>query len=159
MSEAHKEAKKKRATAKQKYHRIYNRMMQGLNGGDDEDVLKQILSDLERSYKEIEESNELLIETIDPPEDDDNDALIEKFENEMNTMYNELCEGRKVIVDIRTREERDKELLAMEKERKARINKDVNVSAVKIKPLLVPNVSGNIREYPSRDLQKNMRRI
>ena len=100
MSEAHKEAKKKRATAKQKYHRIYNRMMQGLNGGDNEDVLKQILSDLERSYKEIEERNELLIETIDPPEDDDNAALIEKFENEMNTMYNELCEGRKVIVDI-----------------------------------------------------------
>ena len=113
-------------------------------------MLKQILSDLERSYKEIEERNELLIETIDPPEDDDNAALIEKLENGMNTMYNELCEGRKLIVDIRrTREERDKELLAMEKERKARIIKGVNVSAVKIKPLLAPNFSDNIREYPS----------
>ena len=48
-------------TAKRNFHRAYNRMLQGLDDREGEDVLKQIISDLDCAYKEFEDKNALLI--------------------------------------------------------------------------------------------------
>ena len=41
------EAKKKRKSAKGKFHRVYNRAVEGLSEDEEEEVLKKIHEDLE----------------------------------------------------------------------------------------------------------------
>ena len=149
-------AKKKRSTAKQRFHRAYNIMTDGLREDEEEEVLNQIMSDLENSYKEIEEKNEHLIETIDPSDEENNVALILKLEDEMNIMYSELCDTRKGIIGIR-RSQRDRNKSSVTGEREVR-SRD---SQLKIKPLQAPTFTGNIREYPcfKRDFESHMTRV
>ena len=149
-------AKKKRSTAKQRFHRVYNKMTDGLREDEEEEVRNQIMSDLENSYKEIEEKNEHLIEAIDPPDEENNASLIQKLEDEINVMYSELCDTRKGIIGIR-RSQRDRNKSSVTGEREER-SRD---SQLKIKPLQAPTFTGNIREYPSfkRDFESHMTRV
>ena len=60
-----KDEKKKRSTAKGRFHRVFNRAVQGIDDSEDEEVLKLICGDLENAYKVVEEKHDVVIEAMD----------------------------------------------------------------------------------------------
>ena len=133
MAEETQAAKRRRSTLKGKFHRIYNRFKE-LRYSEDKYVLKNILTDMNESYKELEMGHAKFIELLDP--EDDTDAVNQDSANQdMDKMYGELCECR-IIVNRVSEDSKD-------------IEKNKQKETVKIKRLDAPNFQGEIRQFPS----------
>ena len=91
--------KRKRSSAKGKFHRIYNRLMSGIQNYDAGELLTQVLGDLEKAYTGVEDSHDLYIETLDP-ETEEQEISIKTLEEDINVMYNELCDARSGVTKI-----------------------------------------------------------
>ena len=153
--------KRKRSSAKGKFHRIYNRLMPGIQNNEGCELLTQVLEDLEKAYTGVEISHDLYIETLDP-ESEEQEISIKTLEEDINVMYNELCEARSAVTKI------SQEYLKVKREREelrdveTTSNSDAAIrtrqKVVQLKKLEAPTFSNNIRDYPSfkRDYNKHI---
>ena len=136
-------AKKKKSTAKGKFHRIYNCTIEGANEEEDNELLQSMLQDLEVAYKELEEKHEIHLDYLDPDKNAEKD-IITNAEKDMYVMYNELrnCRSR-IKISSRKRAEH---LVKTSK------------SSVQIRRLQAPSFGGAVRDYPSfiQDFETHM---
>ncbi|CAC5376408.1 unnamed protein product [Mytilus coruscus] len=71
--------KKKRSTAKGRFHRIYGRLLEGIQDELGTIVVEKILQDLETAYTELEARHEVFLETFDSESEEDKPKI-----NELN---------------------------------------------------------------------------
>lgn len=134
--------KRRRPILQGKFHRIYNRF-EKLKNSESPDLLKNILYDMESSYKELESGHAEYIELLNPETEQD---LIDDADRDMDTMHDELCKCRAhVNKQCKTKQQNEKE-------------KDKQKESVKVKKLDAPIFSSEIREFPSfkRDYESIM---
>ena len=136
--------KRKRSTLKGKFHRVYNRF-EDVKNSETFELLRNILSDLENSYKELENGHAEFIELLDPENKDDL-VIIKTADSDMDVMYSELCNCRAHVNKRNTSIEHNK----------TETNK--KLESVKVKKLDAPTFSGEIREFSSfkRDYESIM---
>ncbi|XP_062605795.1 uncharacterized protein LOC134267606 [Saccostrea cucullata] len=133
--EIRKMLRKKRSTAKGRFHRIYGLLLEKIQDEEESDIVKQMLSDLEQSYKDMEVRHSEYLENFDS--DDENDKpKMDEANHDMNTLYKELCKARSLCLKLTT-----KKITSQEK--------CVKEQSLKVKKLDPPHFSGKIRNYPS----------
>ncbi|CAC5363778.1 unnamed protein product [Mytilus coruscus] len=71
--------KKKRSTAKGRFHRIYGRLLEGIQDELGTIVVEKILQDFETAYTELEARHEVFLETFDSESEEDKPKI-----NELN---------------------------------------------------------------------------
>ena len=130
--------RRKRSILKGKFHRIYNRF-NDLRHTSDLDLQKNILTDLEAAYKELERGHSDYVELLNPDNEDDG-AKLQQTENDMESIYGELCECRSFIHKVSE---------AVKSKQKADAEKTRERETVKVKKLDAPKFGGSIREFPS----------
>ena len=143
--------KKKQATAKGKFTRIWNVFKAGEMRGDDVEVLKGGLKDMEEAYAWLEEKHADYIEELDSEEEGER-PLIEESQKQMEEVYRQLNEGRSAVVALN-------KLAKKEAERKeVVIKKNANASLIRVKKLDAPKFGGELTEFPSfkRDYKIHM---
>ena len=144
MEDAIKTAKLKASTAKGRFHKIYNRLVEGERKKEDVIVLKMMLEELEKSHVIVEERYEALVEMMDPDMDADQ-IRIEEFTKSATAMQDELCKARLLI-------------RGLEDKGNYKEIKKLSIAPIKVKLLDAPSFSGEIREYSSfkRDYDTHM---
>ena len=90
--------KKKRSTAKGKFHRIYGRLLEGIQEQIDIAVISKILQDLESAYVELEARHETYLETFESDNEDDK-TKVNELNHDISVMYKELCKSRSLCED------------------------------------------------------------
>ena len=88
--------KKKRSTAKGRFHRIFNQFNKGFHEKEMKDVLGQIIKDMEIAYSELEKGHESYIEILDSDDETDKNSITQA-NFDMDILYKELCEARKIM--------------------------------------------------------------
>ena len=93
MADVKKNLRKKRGTSKAQFHRILNTFKKEKKDVVNIEVLKLMMADMERTYKDMEAKHQRYTEEMDSEEDDDKRDMAEK-EKDMETVYQELCGAR-----------------------------------------------------------------
>lgn len=101
--EIRKTLKKKRSTAKGRFHRIYGRLLEKIQDEEEAGVVRQMLDDLEHSYKDMEVRHSEYIENFDSDNEDDK-AKANEVNHDMNTLYKELCKARSLCLKLTSKE-------------------------------------------------------
>jgi hypothetical protein len=73
-----------RSTAKGKFHRIYGRLLEGIQEQIDIAVISKILQDLESAYVELEARHETYLETFD---NEDDKTKVNELNHDIAIMY------------------------------------------------------------------------
>ncbi|XP_056001715.1 uncharacterized protein LOC130048707 [Ostrea edulis] len=133
--EIRKGLKKKRSTAKGRFHRIYGRLLEKIQDEEESEVIKQMLDDLEQSYKGMEVRHCEYLENFDSDNEDDK-TKVDEVNHDMNTLYKELCKARSLCFKLTTQKNALKEKCGKNQ-------------SLKVKKLDPPHFSGKIRDYPS----------
>ena len=135
--------KRRRSILKGKFHRIFNRF-ENLKNSESLELLKNVLSDMEISYKELENGHTEFIELLNPELEEDL-ITIDNADKDMDIMYNELCNCRAHVNKITSKQNSEPERVKQKE-------------SVKVKKLDAPVFSGEIREFPSfkRDYESIM---
>ena len=130
--------KRRRSILKGKFHRIFNRF-ENLKNSESLELLKNVLSDMEISYKELENGHTEFIEL------EEDLITIDNADNDMDIMYNELCNCRAHVNKITNKQKSEQERVKQKE-------------SVKVKKLHAPVFRGEIREFPSfkRDYESIM---
>ena len=103
-TDAKKTSKRSRKYAKGIFHRYLNTFNAQLRDGAEEDAIVTIMPDLERAYSEVEVKHNALLEHYDSEEEDgDNKDQVEVkgLNDDMDTMYQELCQARHDVAVIK----------------------------------------------------------
>ena len=130
-----KSMKSKRSSAKGKFHRIYNTFVLNINGNAEGEVISQILQDLNVAYADLEDKHAAYIECLNPEDDENDKAILETADKDIEEMYKELCSARS---DMATKKRKEMKLEADRTVKKKE-------SKMMIKKLEAPMFSGNIR--------------
>ena len=98
------------------------------------------------AYRDVEYSNDNYSELLDPADDEEKIEL-NSLAEDMTTLYEELCNVRKVVLINRVK--------PLDKPQPEKKNEE---SKLKTKKLDAPTFSGNLREYPTfkRDYERHM---
>ena len=81
MADAKKSFRKKRGTAKAKFHRFLNTFTKEKEQADNVEVLKLMMADLESAYKDMEMKHQNYTELLDSEDEDDKQDLAENKED------------------------------------------------------------------------------
>ena len=138
--------KKKRSTAKGKFHRIYGRLLEGIQEQIDIAVISKILQDLESAYVELEARHETYLESFESDNEDDK-TKVNELNHDITVMYNELCKSRSLCEDMKERVKAERA-----SEKKSHYNEKGQTKGAfetsKVNKLDAPTFTGNIRQYP-----------
>ncbi|CAC5404641.1 unnamed protein product [Mytilus coruscus] len=140
--------KKKRSTANGRFHRIYGRLLEGIQDELGTIVVEKILQDLETAYTELEARHEVFLGTFDSESEEDK-PKINELNHDLTGMYRELCKSRSLCENLRQKikHEQDSKLKEQNSMKHAKKNKDTET--FRVKKLEAPIFAGSIRDYPS----------
>jgi hypothetical protein len=95
--EIRKTLRKKGSTAKGRFHRIFGRLLEKIKDEEESNIVKEMLGDLEQSYKDMEIRHSEYLENFDS--DDENDKpKMNEANHDMDTLYEELCKARSLCL-------------------------------------------------------------
>ena len=92
-----KERKGKRISAKGVFHRVYNAILGKAHAGEDVEVLKVMLTDLEAAFAKFQEKSDSYGELLDSVDEDEKGTL-KGINDDLKDLYNELCIARASIL-------------------------------------------------------------
>ena len=131
------ELKKKRSTAKGKFHRIYNRLIAITEKQD----VKETFTDLKRAFEDLEYNHERYALVLDD-ENEDEKKTVQEVNDDMEVLYEEYCKARNKLTKVFQAEEEERKIERVFEPQQKR-------DTIKVKRLEAPSFGGNIRAYPS----------
>ena len=141
MADAKKSLRKKRGTAKVKFHRFLNTFAKKKEQADNIEVLKLMMADLESTYKDMEMKHQNYTELLDSEDEDDKQDVAEK-EEDMERVYQELCAARTDYAKL------DKNQKSSKVTKPSVTAHAKTTEQLKMKRLDALTFTGKIRDYP-----------